>query len=1116
MKTLKPDAISSGLAGLGFIVTLIVLSTSGCVVTRASIPPEVQMAQRNEEPQSVADVIGTPFPLQMLQEIGFSTNEGTWMALDVSPNGKTIVFDLLGDLYLLPIEGGDAVPLTQGLAWDQSPKFSPDGKSVFFISDRRAYKNVWRVSIADRSVHQVSRFGRDVQGSINWERDGGRLISAITGSGWPSRAAGDVFLHYVDPNTGASVKVNPSEGSSAEVVPPHGFRRLRPASLVYSGVGGEDYGRVFFSEMLQQYDSNGRPHRRVGIHEYGVEDRTRVRLTPEDASYSEFKPQLSRDGALLAYFRQYDNRVTELRLLDLGSREDRLVTTLKDAEDAMYSHRDDHRPNFAFASDDKSIFYWHAGRIWNVGLEESAVVSIPFRVDVKRIVARTAQPIAPRIEPVEQAITIRFPSISRDGNTVVFAAAAYVWSMDVTTGHLKRLTGSDEYAFTPAISPDGKLVAYTSFSSELRNYSTLKSDPFRQESGALNVIDIEGRNRQQLLAEPQVQYLSPAWSEDGSKIAVLRRLQLNVPGRYEIGWTLAANGSFNRISSQPNAFVYKKGNNSYSYWVGFDESGEQVIFSYPVSQDQMALAKSNLDGSGFRLLALGTSEVGGIVSSPDLENLIIMRADGTLWHTPFSVAPATSVVSTFATESSRIGDTGGLFVNWYGKNRLSYGFGSRLYQYDLQTKSLQENQIDVPIRRPTTKRPMAFVGARLITLAEEKSPRRVVDDGVLVIEAGRITHVGSKSDTSIPDNALIIDVKGNTIVPGFIDTHYHGMGLLDGFAVPHSRLWMDPSAIRYGMTTAWAPAGPVNDAGAVYFDMHAAGRVIGPRWSYTLELFSSENPLFTVNATAAKETVERFQELNVTVMKESGEATRLRQQRASSAASASRMGIVAHLSRFDQQMTRLVDGYTGGEHPYFPIPFYKDVQQLLSKSGFVWTPNVAITLSTINGLTAEDYYCEAISDAKSQGAIEFVNDLTVCEGKLADGDLPDFALHRGSRFAEQMARSFAEGTKIGVSAHDRPASNLHMEMWLLHEGGMKAEDVLYATTMINAKKLGLADQIGSLEVGKLADFVVLDGNPLENILNTISVDYTVQFGRIYDADTATRIVPGEFQSRLEP
>ena len=1065
------------------------------------------MAQRNEEPQSVAEVLGTPFPLQMLQEIGFTTNEGTWMALDISPNGKTIVFDLLGDLYLLPIEGGDAVPLTQGLAWDQSPKFSPDGNSVFFISDRRAYKNVWRVSIADRSVHQVSRFDRDVQGSINWERDGGRLISAITGSGWPSRAAGDVFLHYVDPNTGASVKVDPSEGPSAEVVPPHGFRRLRPASLVYSGVGGEDYGSVFFSEMLRQYDSNGRPQSRVRIHEYSVEDRARVLLTPEDASYSEFKPQLSHDGALLAYFRQYDNRVTELRLLDIGSREDRLVTTLKDAEDAMYSHRDDHRPNFAFASDDKSIFYWHAGKIWNVGLEESDVVSIPFRVDVKRTVASAAQPSAPRVEPVEQAVTIRFPSISRDGNIAVFAAAAYVWSMDLTTGDVRRLTDSDEYAFTPAISPDGKLVAYTSFSSDWRSHTTLKSDPFRQESGAVNVIDIEGRNRQQLLAEPNVQYLSPAWSEDGSKIAVLRRLPLNVSGRYEIGWTLATSGSFNRISSQPNTFVYKKGNNSYSYWVGFDESGEQLIFSYPVSQDQIALAKSNLDGSDVRLLAIGTSEVGGIVSSPDLENLILTRADGTLWRTPFSIAPVPIAVSTFATESSRIGDTGGLFVNWYGKNRSSYGFGSRLYQYDLETKLLREHQIDVPIRRPTTKRPMAFVGARLITLAEENSPRRVIDDGVLLVESGRIAHVGSKSDTSIPDNALIIDVKGNTIVPGFIETHYHGMGMLDGFAVPHPGLWVDPSAIRYGVTTAWDPAGLVNDAGGAYFDVHAAGRAIGPRWSYTLELFGSENPLLTVSAKAAKESVDRFRELNVTVMKESGEATRLRQQRASIAASASGMGIISHLSRFDQQMTRLVDGYTGGEHPYFPVPFYKDVQQLLSRSGFVWTPNVATTLSTISGLKVEDYYCNAISNAKSEGVNELVDDLEFCEGRLTDGDLPDFALHRGSRFAEQIARSFMEGARIGVSAHDRPASRLHMEMWLLHKGGMKAEDVLYATTMINAKKLGLADQIGSLEVGKVADFIVLDGNPLENILNTISVDYTVQFGRIYDADTATRIVP---------
>ena len=91
------------------------------------IAPIILNAQKKEDKW---DVSNPPYPLKT---VNFSTDEGTWMNLDVSPDGKTIVFDLLGDIYTMPISGGKAKVLRQGLAYEVQPRFSPNGKKYFSL-----------------------------------------------------------------------------------------------------------------------------------------------------------------------------------------------------------------------------------------------------------------------------------------------------------------------------------------------------------------------------------------------------------------------------------------------------------------------------------------------------------------------------------------------------------------------------------------------------------------------------------------------------------------------------------------------------------------------------------------------------------------------------------------------------------------------------------------------------------------------------------------------------------------------------------------------------------------------------------------------------------------------
>ncbi|MGB5646200.1 MAG: amidohydrolase, partial [Muriicola sp.] len=117
-------------------------------------------------------------PLEPERTIAFTTSEATWLSLDVSPDGKTIVFDLMGDIYSMPITGGKATAITSGIAYDVHPRFSPDGKSILFISDKSGSDNIWTLRLEDKEEKQVSKESRHNFFSAEWTTDGDYIVGA--------------------------------------------------------------------------------------------------------------------------------------------------------------------------------------------------------------------------------------------------------------------------------------------------------------------------------------------------------------------------------------------------------------------------------------------------------------------------------------------------------------------------------------------------------------------------------------------------------------------------------------------------------------------------------------------------------------------------------------------------------------------------------------------------------------------------------------------------------------------------------------------------------------------------------------------------------------------------
>ena len=149
------------------LVTLGLFLAVGRAETAAPTPPS---RPDSSDPWKIEDAHG-PF-----RTLSFETDEGTWIGLDVSPDGKTVVFSLLGDLYVVPLSGGAARRLTSGPAYDVQPRFSPDGAWIAFASDRGGTENLWIADAEGKHARAVSTEEDAFVNSPAWSPDGDYLL----------------------------------------------------------------------------------------------------------------------------------------------------------------------------------------------------------------------------------------------------------------------------------------------------------------------------------------------------------------------------------------------------------------------------------------------------------------------------------------------------------------------------------------------------------------------------------------------------------------------------------------------------------------------------------------------------------------------------------------------------------------------------------------------------------------------------------------------------------------------------------------------------------------------------------------------------------------------------
>ncbi|HEY9116470.1 MAG TPA: amidohydrolase, partial [Roseivirga sp.] len=410
-------------------------------------------------------------PLKADRLLEFNTKEGTWVSVDVHPDGKTIAFDMLGDLYTMPISGGKATRITDGMAYDTHPRYSPDGKSIVFTSDRSGSDNAWIMDLETEEFTQITKGNNEWVQSAEWSPDGDYVV--VT----KGRRNMKLFMYHKDGGGGFQLIDSPS---SLKVIEP-----------AFSADGRY----IYFSQRNGAWNYNAQlPQYQIGM--YDRDNGQRATITSRYGSA--FTPTLSPDGKWMVYGSRYEDQ-TGLVLRDLNSGDERWL--------AYPIQRDEQEsiaplgvlPAMSFTPDSKEVITSWDGKLFRVGIADGKTTEIPLDVDVKLEMGPRLKFEYPISDDPDMIVTqIRDGVPSPDGTKLAFTALNRLYVMNIPDGEPKRLSEFDMTEAMPTWSPDGKMVAFVTWSDT--------------EGGAIYKVNVEGRPRPVKLTKESAIYQTPAWA----------------------------------------------------------------------------------------------------------------------------------------------------------------------------------------------------------------------------------------------------------------------------------------------------------------------------------------------------------------------------------------------------------------------------------------------------------------------------------------------------------------------------------------------------------------------------------------------------------------------------
>ena len=1017
-----------------------------------------------------------------IKQVPINVDEGSWIDVDVSPDGRSLTFALLGDIYTMPIAGGSPARIAEGLAWEVQPRFSPDGKRIAFTSDRGGGDNIWIMNRDGSDKRQVTKEEFRLLNQPSWSPDGRYVVAKKHFTTGRSLGTGEIWIYHVSGGGGVQLVKKPSEKHQKELGEP-----------IYAPDGKSVYytrnitpGGTF----IYAQDSNSDL---FNIEKYDLE--TGEVTTAVSGLGGSVRPNPSPDGKKIAFVRREMTR-SKLYVKDLESGIERKVYDDLDQDVQETWAVTGVYPNMDWTPDSREIVFWAGGKIRRVAADGSASSVIPFQVSDTRGVANAPHPTIPVAPDSFTTKMPRFAAVSPDGRTVVFESLGKLYSKPMSGGTAKRLTSGSERELFPSWSRDGRSIVFVGWTDA--------------GLGQIKTVSAGGGSSRTVTSRPG-HYARPHFSPDGKNIVFEMK-----EGGYMTSPDWSVEDGVYRVPASGGAPVrVVKGAAGPQYGVSSDR-----IFMLENEDDQRVLISTDLNGEAKRTHAKGDLTNDYIVS-PDGLN-VAFRQSYEAYVMP--LMPGTQAVEVSPTSTSlpvtRVSANGADYINWSkGGQALHWSIGPTVYT--ATTSALFPNAPaakDAPKYQPPTsgvslertiaaEKPsgtVALTGARIVTMAGEEGG--IIEDGVIVIQGNRIAAVGQRGQVTIPAGAATVDVTGKTIIPGLVDAHAHGPQGSDEL-VPQQN-WSLLQNLALGTTTIHDPSSRASEI-FVASEMQRAGMILGPRIFSTGEIVYGAKAADVYaeinNLDDALAHVRRLKAQGGNSVKNYNQPRREQRQQVVEAARQENMLVVAEGgSLFGMDMALVADGNSTLEHNIPLDIFYEDVVQMFSQSDTNYTPTLVVSYG---GLAGDPYWRQAtnvwenpllVHTPPTILAADTVRRTKAPESNFVDDD--------NAREAKKLADA---GVKVSIGAHGQQAGiGSHWELWSFVRGGMSPVEALAAGTIVSAQSLGMATEIGSLETGKLADLLVLDADPTADIRNSDKINRVMLNGRLYDPLTMNEVVTG--------
>ncbi|MGB3738883.1 MAG: amidohydrolase family protein [Pontixanthobacter sp.] len=1021
-------------------------------------------------------------PGATIRQVPIRTDEGTWMDVDVSPDGRMLAFSLLGDIYTMPIAGGTPTRIAEGLAWEVQPRFSPDGRRIAFTSDRGGADNIWVMDANGANAAQVTDEDFRLLNQPSWSPDGQFIVAKKHFTTGRSLGTGEVWIYHISGGGGVQLVERPSESHQKELGEP-----------VYAADGRS----VFFtrnttSGPIFEYaqDSNS------GIFAIERYDLASGETTTAVSGYGgAVRPTPSPDGQSIAFVRR-DKDQSQLWVKDFASGRERMVYGNLDLDVQETWAVTGVYPNMDWTPDSRGIVFWAGGKLQRIGADGSGLATIPFAIADSRGVADSPHPV---IEVAPDSFTTRIPkfaSVSPDGRRVVFETLGKLYVKGTGNDAPRRFTAGNDMAVEafPSWSRDGSQIAFVRWTDD--------------GLGRIVLRDASGGRERIVTAQPG-HYATPRFSPDGRTIVFEKR-----EGGYLTSPDYSENSGVYRVASgggTPELISRDMGDPQ------FGDSNDR-LFMVGREGEELALVSTDLNGEAKRVHAKGAL-VNAFAVSPD-GRFMAFRQNYEAFAMPLMPGGQAVTVGPDAKALPvvKASDGGAEYIGWSrGGDTLNWSMGPTVYSASIPAMFAQAPGVDSVFTPPvsginlaTTRRAakpggtVALTGARILTMRGGADD--IIENGTVVISGDRIAAIGADGAVAIPAGAIRIDATGKTIMPGLIDAHAHGpQGI--GDLVPQQN-WAMVQNLALGTTTLHDPSSRASMIFAAS-ERQQAGMLLAPRIFSTGEIiYGAKAPGVYAEINGYDDAlahVRRIKAQGGISVKNYNQPRREQRQQVVRAAAAENMLVVAEGgSLYGMDMNLVADGNSTVEHNVPVDVMYEDVLQFFGQSGVNYTPTLVVTYG---GLAGDPYWRQA-TDVFDNPLLVHTPPKQLLADNARRVKAPDWAFVDDN--AARQAKALADrGVKVSIGAHGQQAGiGAHWEMWSFVRGGMSPMQALRAGTIEPAMSLGMQNDIGSLETGKLADLVVLDADPSVDIRNSDRIAQVMLGGRLYDAATMNEVETG--------